>query len=189
MKKLSPLRFVLLLMFVGFSSVANAGGISVDSGLTPAQARWIIRTQFRYMQRLNDPTSMNREMTTYAFPLVIVYGLRSDITLMARQIFTQKQMVMSGSQNEDNGLSDLFLLAKYRAYRFNSYKHTFGIAGTLGLKIPTGTASLSSKTYDLKFGIYTSFRTGSWAMDFDISYFWKSVTSRSDNNKNFGNEI
>ncbi len=189
MKKLSFLCFVFVLLSVLFSSVANAGGISVDAGLTPALARWIIRTQFRHMQRINDPTSMNREMTTYAFPIVVAYGVRSNITLMARQIVLQKRMKMSGSQNEDNGLGDLFLLAKYGVYRYNSPDYTFGIASTLGLKLPTGTPSLSSKTYDLKFGIYSSFRSGSWATDINISYFWNSVKSTSKNNINFGNEI
>lgn len=189
LKKFSFLCLVFVLLAVLFSSVAIADGISVDSGLTPAQARWIIRTQFRYMQRINDPTSMNREMTTYAFPIVIAYGLRSNLTLMARQIVMQKLMKMSGSQNKDNGLSDLFLLCKYKAYRYNTDKRTFGIAGTFGLKIPSGTASLSSKSYDLKFGVYMTGRAGSWSADFDVAYFWNSVTSTGKNNKNFGNEI
>ena len=64
-----------------FLENTNAAGISVDAGLTPAEDRWIVRTQMRYMQREDDPTPMDREMDTYAFPLVVAYGLRSDLTL------------------------------------------------------------------------------------------------------------
>ena len=45
-------------------------GISVDAGLTPAQDKWILRTQIRYMQRSNDPSLMPKEMETFMFPVV-----------------------------------------------------------------------------------------------------------------------
>ncbi len=67
------------------SEQATAAGISVDAGLTPPEDRWIIRSQFRYMHRKNDPTPMNQKMDTYTFPLVVAYGFRPDLTLMIRQ--------------------------------------------------------------------------------------------------------
>ncbi|MHC4559338.1 MAG: hypothetical protein ACYS80_18760, partial [Planctomycetota bacterium] len=62
------MRRLLLLIVVGSSlnalvlESARAGGISVDAGLTPAEDRWIFRTQLRYMQRKDDPTPMDRKM-------------------------------------------------------------------------------------------------------------------------------
>ncbi|MHC4131880.1 MAG: hypothetical protein ACYSR3_07815, partial [Planctomycetota bacterium] len=83
-----------------------AAGISVDAGLTPPEDRWIIRTQMRYMQREDDPTPMDREMDTYAFPLVVAYGLRSDFTLLVRQTFKNRKMTMAGSTDWDSGADD-----------------------------------------------------------------------------------
>ncbi len=73
MKRLLLLIVAGAIMSVLISENANAAGISVDAGLTPPEDRWIIRTQFRYMKRKNDPTPMNQKMDTYAFPVVIAY--------------------------------------------------------------------------------------------------------------------
>ena len=48
-----------------------AGGITADVGLTPPQDRFIFRTQIRYMERGDDPTSMNRTADMIAMPLVL----------------------------------------------------------------------------------------------------------------------
>ncbi|MHC4891504.1 MAG: transporter, partial [Planctomycetota bacterium] len=153
---------ILLLMSVAavaqlalVSASAKAAGISVDAGLTPPEDRWIFRTQMRYMQRKDDPTLMDRKMSTYAFPIVLAYGLRPDLTLMVRQTVKREEMSMAGSSNKDTGLGDLFVLGKYKLYRRNTRKYTFGIASTLGLEFPTGDDDFSSETWDLKPGLFT----------------------------------
>ncbi|MHC4708064.1 MAG: hypothetical protein ACYS8I_13380, partial [Planctomycetota bacterium] len=136
-------RYLLISLFTGVMLAtglpsAVAAGISVDAGLTPPEDRWIIRNQVRYMQRKGDPTPMNRKMDTYAFPFVVAYGFRPDLTLMVRQSVKHRKMSMSGSVSRDTGLGDLFVLGKYKLYRRNTRKYTFGIASTLGLEFPTG---------------------------------------------------
>jgi hypothetical protein len=168
---------------------AVAAGISVDAGLTPPEDRWIIRNQVRYMQRKGDPTPMNRKMDTYAFPFVVAYGFRPDLTLMVRQSVKHRKMSMSGSVSRDTGLGDLFVLGKYKLYRRNTRKYTFGIASTLGLEFPTGDDDFGSETWDLEPGLFTSWRSGRWASDFNIAYKWNGFADRGRNGLNPGNEL
>lgn len=189
MRKLLLMSFVLAVKLAWVPASANAAGISVDAGLTPAEDRWIIRTQFRYMQRKDDPTPMNQKMDTYAFPVVVAYGFRPDLTLMVRQTVKHKKMSMGGSISRDTGPGDLFVLGKYKLYRRNTRKYTFGIASTLGLEFPTGDDDFSSETWDLKPGLFTSWRSGPWASDFSVAYKWNGFADRGVGGINPGNEL
>ena len=186
----------LLLMILAGATInalilenARAAGISIDAGLTPPEDRWIIRTQFRYMQRKDDPAPMNQKMDTYAFPLVIAYGFRPDLTLMVRQTVKHRNMSMGGSISRDTGLGDLFILGKYKLYRRNTREYAFGIASTLGVEFPTGDDDFSSETWDLEPGLFASWRSGPWASDFSIAYKWNGFADRGKNGLNPGNEL
>jgi hypothetical protein len=189
------MRRLLLLIFAGAivnalaSETARAGGISVDAGLTPPEDRWILRTQLRYMQRKDDPTAMDRETDMYAVPIVLAYGLRPDLTLMVRQAVRHRKMSMSGSTSRDSGFGDFFVLGKYRLYRRNTREYTFGIAPTLGLELPTGDDDFSSETWDLEPGLFTSWRSGPWASDFNIAYRWNGFADRGKNGLNPSDEL
>jgi hypothetical protein len=169
-------RWLLLVLSVNaifgafVSESAIAGGISVDAGLTPPEDRWIFRTQFRYMHRKDDPTAMDREMDTCAVPIVLAYGYRPDLTLMVKQVVKHSNMSMAGNISRDTGLDDLFVLGKYRLFRHNTRDCTFGIAPTLGLELPTGDDDFTSETWDLEPGLFTSWRSGRWASDLNVSY-------------------
>lgn len=167
----------------------NAGGISVDAGLTPPEDRWIVRSQIRHMKMDTDPTGMGREMEMWAFPLVIVYGLRPDTTLMLRQMIMHREMTMMGSTEKSTGASDLFLLAKYKAYRVNNPNYTFGVAPTLGLDLPTGDSTFGSETWDLLPGLFVSYRSGPWAADATTSYAWNGAADRGKGGVNPGDEF
>jgi hypothetical protein len=189
MKRL--LQVILLGAIINALILENtyAAGISVDAGLTPPEDRWIVRTQMRYMQREDDPTPMDREMDTYAFPLVVAYGLRSDFTLMVRQTFKNRKMTMAGSTDWDSGADDLFVLGKYKLYRRNTREYTFGIAATLGLEFPTGADDFSSETWDLKPGLFTSWRSGPWASDFSVAYKWNGFADDGKNGVDPGDKL
>ncbi|MHC4790279.1 MAG: transporter [Planctomycetota bacterium] len=189
MKRLLLTILVCAVINALISENASAAGISVDAGLTPPEDRWIIRTQFRYMHRKDDPTPMNQKMDTYAFPLVVAYGFRPDLTLMVRQPVKHRKMSMRGSVSRDTGLDDLFVLGKYKIYRRNTPEYTFGIASTLGVEFPTGADSFTSETWDLQPGLYTSWRSGPWASDFNIAYKWNGFADRGKNGLNPGDEL
>ncbi|MHC4191749.1 MAG: transporter [Planctomycetota bacterium] len=189
MRRLLLISFAAVVRLALVPASANAAGISVDAGLTPAEDRWIFRTQMRYMRRKEDPTPMDRKMSTYTFPVVVAYGLRPDLTLMLRQAVKDQKTFMAGASSRNTGFGDLFILGKYKLYRRNTPKYTFGIASTLGLELPTGADSFTSETWDLQPGLYTSWRKGPWATDFNVAYTLNGFADRGSGGLNPGNEL
>lgn len=171
-KRFCPKDSLVLLTVLLLSTDAFASGISVDAGLTPAEDRWILRTQLRYMQRDNDPAPMNRKMERFVWNNVLAYGLKRNLTLMVRQPFFLQEMSMAGATRTTSGRGDFMVMAKYGLHRINTADYTFGLATTLGLKVPTGNTGFSSETWDLKPGVYLSWRNRTWAWDLSASYFW-----------------
>jgi hypothetical protein len=132
---------------------------------------------------------MDRRMTTYMYPTVLAYGLRSDLMLMMRQAVMHREMSMAGPGSSDTGLADLFVLGKYRLYRLNTREYTFGITGTLGVEFPTGDDDFTSETWDLQPGLFTSWRSGPWASDLNVSYTWNGFADRGRGGLNPGDEL
>jgi hypothetical protein len=141
------------------------------------------------MRRKSDPTAMDRKMTTYMYPTVLAYGLRPDLMLMMRQAVMHREMSMAGPSSSNTGLADLFVLGKYRLYRLNTREYTFGIAGTLGVEFPTGDDDFTSETWDLQPGLFTSWRSGPWASDLNVSYTWNGFADRGRGGLNPGDEL
>lgn len=189
MKRSLWMSCVILFVFYLVSSSASAAGISIDAGLTPAEDRWILRAQLRFMQRDDDPTSMYRTMDRYALNTVLAYGLRRNLTLMLKQLTVHQETSMAGSTSKDTGLADLFLLAKYGLYRRNTAEYTFGVATTLGLELPTGADAFTSETWDIKPGLYMSWRSGPWASDLNIVYDWNGFADESSRGINPGDKL
>lgn len=179
LKKCSLPVLVIFLLLTGASD-SFAGGISADAGLTPAQDKWIVRTQVRYIQRSNDPTPMQRKMESFMFPLVVAYGLRPELTLMIRQSFARMDMTMNDVTTRNSGFGDLLIMAKYRAFRHNSRHHTIGLATLLALEIPTGETPFTSDGTDLKTGLYASGRMVPWASDLNLSITWNGISGGGD---------
>jgi len=187
--RLLLIRLGLIAASILIAASAHAGGISVDAGITPAEDRWILRTQVRQMQRINDPTVMEREMTRYVFPIVVAYGLRSNVTLMLRQTALHQEMSMMGDSEKKTGMGDLFVLVKYKAYRLNTASYTLAIAPTVGLELPTGSDSFTSDTWNLNTGLYFSCRSGPWAADMNIAYAWRGFADDDNDGVDPGDQL
>jgi hypothetical protein len=179
-----PTRYFLpsliLALMLTVSADALAGGISADAGLTPAQDKWIFRTQMRYMQRDNDPTPMQRKSESYMFPVVVAYGLLPQLTVMVRQPIMKMNMTMGQMTTPTSGFGDLFVMAKYRAFRKNTRNYTLGIAPSVGLEFPTGESGFTSDGLDLKLGLNFSWRRGTWATDANLAYTLNGITGKKD---------
>ena len=175
-KAFRPLsRFLLgLAIFLATAIPGYAGGISTDAGLTPAQDRWIFRTQWRYMHRSMAQVS-DRDMTMHMIPVVAAYGLRPNLTLMARQMIVSKEMNNGKMRMTSSGLGDFLLMAKYKAYRFNSKNYVLGLSPTIGLEMPFGVDGVSAHRWNLHTGLYASGRYGSWAADFNAVYVFTGI--------------
>ncbi len=157
------LTTVLILLNV---SVSRAEGISVDAGLTPAQDRIIIRTQYR---NIISKTG-SEKMVMHMMPAVVVYGLSSDVTVMMRNVYravgTNETMM-----EMDNRWMDPFLMGKVKLYRRNTRVYSLGVAGFAGTSFPVLNSSIS-KTYSPVIGVNASFRPGLWSFDLNNAFEW-----------------
>ncbi len=191
MKKIANLMILIMaasLTIPVWTGSVRAAGISVDAGLTPPQKRWIFRSQMRFMQRANDPTPMGREMKMYMFPAVVAYGLKPNLTLLVRQAAGKSEMLMNDVSDTQSGLTDLFLLAKFRMSRINTADYTIGLAPTIGLEVPTGQEGFTSDSWDLHLGYFVSGRTGPWGIDLNWAYIWNGMAKSGDSDLELGDE-
>ena len=63
-----------------------------------------------------------------------------------------------------------------------------GLAGTLGLELPTGVEAFTSETWDLVPGLYGSWRQGRWATDLSLAYQWNGFADRTAQGVDPGDE-
>ncbi|NQU39537.1 MAG: transporter [Lentisphaerae bacterium] len=159
-------------------SVASGGGITADVGLTPPLDRWIFRSQVRFMERGDDPTGMGREMHMIAAPFVLAYGLRPDVTIIARQIAFHREMEMMTGSTDATGLGDLALISKWKLIRINRPHYIIGVAPTIGVEVPTGDDDFGSDTWDVIAGTFVTGRRGPWGADLNLEYTLNGVDDR-----------
>ena len=173
-KKLLSCFFLLICNVLSY-----ADGISVDAGLTPAQDRWILRSQYRLINMYNSGT----ETYIHSFPLVVVYGVTSNITLMMRQSYMIKN-VISNEKISQNGFNDPYILIKIKAFRKNTSKYTFGIAPTIATNIPVGNNQINNNIWSPKTGVNCSFRYRFWSSDLNVSYTFQDLTNTATKSYN-----
>jgi len=172
-------RIVLGMSFaITACTTAMGGGITADVGLTPPLDRWIFRTQVRYVERDDDPTGMGREMQMYAVPVVLAYGLRPNVTVIARQIAFHRRMDMPLVDAEVTGLGDFMLMTKWRALRVNRRDYILGIAPVLGVEAPTGDDDFGSDTWDALTGAFLTARRGPLGADLNVEYVLNAIDDR-----------
>jgi hypothetical protein len=175
---------IVIALCLIFASQLQAGGISADAGLTPAQDKWIFRAQARHTKLGPDTTRFKHTKEMHMYSLVIAYGLRSDLTLMARQPFMKREMTLVQDGKEyygsSSGFADLMLMAKYRAVRRNTPTYTLGIAPLLAVTLPTGEEHHTADALALKTGLYVSARRVPWATDLNITYTLNGLIGDDD---------
>ncbi len=169
----------------------EAGGISVNSGLTPAQGRVVLRTQFRYLKRASPQWDSEPRMEMFMVPLVAAWGALPKLTLMTRAAVGHRVMaaMMGGKETSSTGLGDLLVLVKYGVVRLNTRHFVLGVAPTLGIEAPVGTGGISSKTWDLHAGIHVTGRWRRLSMDLSTKYIWNGMDRTGLGARNPGDEV
>lgn len=159
----------------------QAGGISVDAGLTPGQDRWILRAQSRFMKMQNS----NVTARNHIFPLIVAYGVTSNFTLIARGMYVNRIIEMD-HEVQKRGFNDPFVLLKIKVYRKNTAHYVLGIAPYFASNVPVGSKEISDRTWNPEVGLSMSLRPRFWAIDFTSSYtindaLKKTEVKESDN--------
>ena len=166
--------FTLLLIFIFSSScLVKAGGISVDAGLTPAQDRFILRTQYRYMTMTNPTMRTN----THMIPMVLAYGVTPGFSLMTRGMYVYNSF--SNSAEVKSGFNDLYVLSKFRLYRKNTANYVFGLAPHIASNVPIGNTDISERTWNPELGLNISFRPRFFSIDISASYIISDILEKS----------
>ena len=155
--------------------IVHAGGISVDTGLTPGQDRWIIRTQYRFMKVQNSYMTAQYHMV----PLIVAYGVTSNFTLIARAMYVNRIIDLNKTVQE-SGFNDPFVILKFKVYRKNTAYYVLGIAPYFASNIPVGSKELSVRTWNPEVGLSISFRPRFWSIDLTSSYTFIDVTKKME---------
>jgi len=169
----------LIVAAIAACTTAQGGGITADVGLTPPLDRWMFRSQLRYMERGDDPTGIDREMQMVAAPFVLAYGLRPNLTVIARQIAFHRTMDMPSGDREATGFGDFALITKWRALRVNRRDYILGVAPVLGVEVPTGDDDFGSDTWDALTGAFLTTRRGPLGADLNLEYALNGIDDRS----------
>lgn len=178
-------RYLILLAFFGIGQTSLLAQISTDAGLTPAQDRWILRTQYRMMGMENSMMKTQTQMV----PVVLGYGITSGISVMVRGAYVHKSY--SNSDVTKRGINDLYLLSKFRLYRKNTSGYSFGIAPYLATNIPVGSKELSDRTWSPEMGLNISFRPRFLSIDLSTSYIFDDVLEKinTEHNNNYSLDV
>ncbi len=178
-------RFLILLPFLWIVQTGALAQISTDAGLTPAQDRWIFRTQYRMMGMENSMMKTNVQM----IPVVLGYGITSGISIMARSGYVHKSY--SNSDEVNKGVNDFYLLSKFRLYRKNTSIYTLGIAPYVASNIPIGSIEVSDRTWNPEMGLNISFRPRFFSLDLSTSYTFNDVSEKisTEHNNSYNLDI
>jgi len=162
---------VIFLVSTGlfFSGEGLSQGISFDAGLTPAEGRIIIRSQYRHIYASSPMIGV----TTQMVPVVFAYGVRPGLTVMARNMYFNRSF--SDSRAFIRGIHDPFVMAKFRVYRKNTASWVLGIAPHIGVNLPVGAEGVSSGTWNPQLGLNASFRPRYLSLDISMAYEIKDL--------------
>ncbi|MDF1571768.1 MAG: hypothetical protein P1P82_09155 [Bacteroidales bacterium] len=155
-------------------------GISFDAGLTPAQNRLIVRTQYRAFSTAEGTNTTRTKMV----PVVVAYGVRPGFTLMMRNMYMRQTM---GSNDAMNNLMDPLLLAKFRLYRKNTANWVLGVAPHLATNVPLGFSDMNPRSWNPEVGMNISFRPR--FLSFDLSTVYQADDLFAQNEFSGGGEF
>lgn len=191
---LAMLLLAVALCWTGVARPALAGGISTDSGLTPAQNRIILRTRLAYLQRAAS-WGASPSMEMLMVPFVAAWGVLPELTVMGRTAVVNKRMsmpadgMMTAQDSSKTGMGDLLLQAKYKLYRWNGRTSVFGVAPTFGIEAPTGTDGFSSESWDLRAGLHVTHRWHRLSADLTATYVWNGAVDAGAESGDPGDEL
>ncbi len=154
--------------------VALAAGINTDVALSPPEGGTIVRSQWRYSELDGDDTSLDREVTMSVNPVTIVHGVTENFTILATTPIVRREIDFgsaTGMQDDnDTGVADIPLLAKYRFYQHDQPGITTRWSVLGGAELPTYDEPFSSDSLDPIIGTVWTHQRLEWELDWDVLY-------------------
>lgn len=161
------------LLALVMTSPAWAQGVNTDVALPIAEGEVIWRSQLRFGQATDDPSSADREVRTLVASQTWVLGITPRLTAFTTlRLLTYRHIESSsGSTRSDPALGDLTLLARYMLWR-NDYAplSTRRVALLAGVKLPTGADRFGTETFDPILGGVATWAFNRHEIDVDTLY-------------------
>lgn len=137
-------EIVAVFIFAALAGVAPAmaAPITLDTALPVAEGEGIFRVQTIYTRSTDDPTSQDRELTVWAFPFVLGYGVTSELAVFGIVPVLDKELDFATPTGRvtrgDSGIGDSTFIVRYTAWKKDRPGETLRVAPFAGLKAPTG---------------------------------------------------
>ena len=168
------LRPLLALVLVAAPGVPHAAGINTNVALPVREGGYVYRTQLRVLSASDDPTALDREITVYAVPNVLVYGATARTTLFGILPYLSRSVDftdMGLRQSDDaDGFGDLRFLLRQTVYARDAVQRTSRLGLLGGLEIPSGKEEFSSHSTDFLLGGVYTLQDGRHEIDADVIY-------------------
>lgn len=196
-----PIQIGLVWALMGVSQAVLAGPITFNTALPIHEGETILRGQGKLLRSTDDPSPRDRELTVWAAPSIVAYGITEDLTLFGAVPYLDKELELDTPRGRvtrgDNGLGDSTLLARYTVKQWDRPGETLRLAPFVGLKTPTGEddetdalgrlpqpLQLGSGSWDPIVGTIFTWQTLDWELDTALSYREKTEA----NDFEFGDE-
>jgi len=178
-----------------------AAPITFNTALPIAENEWLFRSQLKYLRSTSALDSDDRELTVWATPQVIIYGLKPRWTLFGAIPYIDKTLeLQSGNsmlERSSSGVGDSRLFLRYSLYQDNMRGETLRFAVFGGIEAPTGKEGVSdslgrlpqplqpgSGSWDGFGGGVFTWQTLKWQFDASLAY----QANTEANNFEFGDE-
>ena len=166
---------------------ANAGPITTNTALPVNEGEFIFRGQIKYIRATDDPGPLDRELTVWAAPSVLVYGLAEKLTLFGIAPYLDKSMEVTTPEGRRtravSGLGDIRVFGRYTFGQRDKPGETLRFASFVGLELPTGAddvedslgqlpqpLQLGSGSWDPFIGAVFTWQTLQWEFDSSVAY-------------------
>lgn len=167
-------------------AVPAAGQITTNTALPITEGRGIARVQSKVIRATGDGP-MNRELTTFGFPLVGVYGVNPNWAVFGVVPILDKNLDVKTPQGRvergRTGLGDVRVFARYTVWTRNRTGQTQRLAPLAGVDSPTGNddatdefgrlpqpLQLGSGSWDPFAGLVFTWQTLQWQVDVSPVY-------------------
>lgn len=182
-----PFLWLTLLLLSLLTIEPARAQITTNTALPVAKGEGILRLQSRILRSTGDPTSMDRDLTVVAFPVVGVFGVHPRLAVFGVVPIISKNMNVSNStgriERSTFGIGDVRVFVRYTAFQKNKRGQTIRVAPFIGVEAPTGNDSevdefgrlpqpfqLGSGSWDPFAGIVFTWQTLDWQLDASPSY-------------------
>jgi hypothetical protein len=193
---------ILVVVHAGINTAALAAPITFNTALPVAEGEGIFRVQSKYIHSTGDPTSLDRELNVWSFPIIGVYGMTENLSVFGVIPILDKDLELNtpgGRQSRGGGgLGDIRFIARYTAKKWDSPGLTLRIAPFVALEVPTGQdderdhlgrlpqpLQLGSGSWDPSIGVVVTRQTLKQQVDASLSYQFNTEA----NNFQFGDVV